>query len=188
MVVGLPGNKSPYSNRLTLVFQSLRMMYDYKLNLVVRTPRACPWESSDFLNPTSLPWVVMSCVTRGVGLAPLNAVVFGLLGDVVEFGQWKTHIRQESLIFVGGSLGAKIGSGIATAIITGLLSAAGYISSSANGITQPDSAIRMILNVYKFGPMVVWIIVIVVLSLYQLDKKYSSIVNELARREANGEL
>ena len=43
MVVGLPGNKSPYSNRLTLVFQSLRMMYDYKLNLVVRTPRACPW-------------------------------------------------------------------------------------------------------------------------------------------------
>lgn len=141
-----------------------------------------------FLNPTSLPWVVMSCVTRGVGLAPLNAVVFGLLGDVVEFGQWKTHIRQESLIFAGGSLGAKVGSGIATAIITGLLSAAGYISSSANGITQPDSAIRMILNVYKFGPMVVWIIVIVVLSLYQLDKKYSSIVNELARREANGEL
>ena len=50
MVVGLPGNKSSYSNRLTLVFQSLRMMYDYKLNLVVRTPRACPWESSD--NPT----------------------------------------------------------------------------------------------------------------------------------------
>ena len=46
VVVGLPGNKSPYSNRLTLVFQSLRMMYDYKLNLVVRTPRACPWESS----------------------------------------------------------------------------------------------------------------------------------------------
>ena len=46
MVVGLPGNKSFYSNRLILVFQSLSMMYDYKLNLVVRTPRACPWESS----------------------------------------------------------------------------------------------------------------------------------------------
>ena len=141
-----------------------------------------------FLNPTSLPWVVMSCVTRGVGLAPLNAVVFGLLGDVVEFGQWKTHIRQESLIFAGGSLGAKVGSGIATAIITGLLSAAGYISSSASGIVQPDSAIRMILNVYKFGPMIVWIIVITVLFLYQLDKKYSRIVNELVKREENGEL
>jgi len=44
VVVGLLGNKSPYSNRFTLVFQSLKMMYDYKLNLVVRTPWACPWE------------------------------------------------------------------------------------------------------------------------------------------------
>ena len=25
--------------------------------------------------------------------APLNAVVFGMSGDVVEFGQWKTHVR-----------------------------------------------------------------------------------------------
>lgn len=132
--------------------------------------------------------MIMSCVTRGIGLAPLNAVVFGMLGDVVEFGQWKTHIRQESLIFAGGSLGAKVGSGIATAIITGLLSAAGYISSSTDAGIQPDSAIQMILNVYKFGPMVVWIIVITVLFLYRLDKKYSQIVNELARREANGEL
>ena len=141
-----------------------------------------------FLNPRSLVWVIMSCVTRGIGLAPLNAVIFGMLGDVVEFGQWKTHIRQESLIFAGGSLGAKVGSGIATAIITGLLSAAGYISSSTDAGIQPDSAIQMILNVYKFGPMVVWIIVITVLSLYRLDKKYSQIVNELARREVNGEL
>ncbi len=37
-------HKSPYSNRFTLVSQSLKMMYDYKLNLVVRTPRAYPWE------------------------------------------------------------------------------------------------------------------------------------------------
>ncbi len=29
MVVGLLGNKSPYSNRFTLAFQSLKMMYDY---------------------------------------------------------------------------------------------------------------------------------------------------------------
>ena len=47
--------------------------------------------------------MVMSCVTRAIGLAPLNAVVFSMVGDVVEFGQLKNHIRQESLIFAGGS-------------------------------------------------------------------------------------
>lgn len=139
-------------------------------------------------NPKSLPWLIMSCITRGVGLAPLNAVVFGMLGDVVEFGQWKTHVRQESLIFAGGSLGAKVGSGIATAIITALLSIAGYISSSASGITQPDTAIQMILNIYKFGPMIVWIIVITALYIYHLDKEYPQIIAELAQREANGKL
>lgn len=141
-----------------------------------------------FLHPESLTWVIMSCVTRGIGLAPLNAVIFGLLGDVVEFGQWKTHIRQESLIFAGGSLGAKVGSGVATAVITSLLSAAGYISSALNGISQPKSAIRMIMNVYKIGPMIVWIVVIIVLVLYQLDKKYDKILEDLMKREQKGEL
>ena len=56
-----------------------------------------------FLNPYSFGFMVMSCVTRAIGLAPLNAVVFSMVGDVVEFGQWKNHIRQESLIFAGGS-------------------------------------------------------------------------------------
>ena len=60
-----------------------------------------------FLNPYSFGFMVMSCVTRAIGLAPLNAVVFSMVGDVVEFGQWKNHIRQESLIFAGGSIGTK---------------------------------------------------------------------------------
>lgn len=141
-----------------------------------------------FLNPTSFPWMVMSCIVRAVGLAPLNAVVFGFLGDVVEFGQWKTHIRQESLIFAGSSVGMKLGAGLSSAIITGLLSAAGYISSSAGAAMQPQSAVDMIINIYKFGPLVVWVTVLITLTLYKLDKKYPAIMQELIERESRGEL
>ena len=97
----------------------------------------------------------MSCVTRAIGLAPLNAVVFGMIGDVVEFGQWKTHVRQESLIFAGGSIGTKVGAGVASAAMTGLLSLGGYISTASGGVTQPDSALDMIVNIYKVGPLIV---------------------------------
>nr|WP_288977989.1 glycoside-pentoside-hexuronide (GPH):cation symporter [uncultured Blautia sp.] len=141
-----------------------------------------------FLNPTSFPWMVMSCIVRAIGLAPLNAVVFGFLGDVVEFGQWKTHIRQESLIFAGSSVGMKLGAGLSSAIITGLLSAAGYISSSAGAVMQPQSAVDMIINIYKFGPLVVWVTVLITLTLYKLDKKYPAIMQELIERESRGEL
>lgn len=140
------------------------------------------------LNPTNFGFMVFSCVIRGLGLAPLNSIVFGFLGDVVEFGQWKTHIRQESLIFAGSSVGMKLGAGLTSAIITGLLSAAGYISSSAGNIQQPDGAIQMIINVYRFAPIVVWVSVIITLALYKLDKIYPKIMEELAEREANGML
>lgn len=140
------------------------------------------------LNPFSVGWMALSCIIRAIGLAPLNAIVFGFLGDVVEFGQWKTHQRQESLIFGGGSAGAKVGGGVASVVITGLLSLAGYISSSGGNVVQSQEALNMIMDIYKFGPLVVWVIVIITLSFYKLDKKYPKIIEELMERESRGEL
>ena len=141
-----------------------------------------------FLNPYSFGFMVMSCVTRAIGLAPLNAVVFSMVGDVVEFGQWKNHIRQESLIFAGGSIGTKVGAGLASAMITGLLSSSGYVSSSAGITAQPETALEMIVSLYKFGPILIAAVIIVTLFGYKLDKMYPSIMQELTEREAHGQL
>jgi GPH family glycoside/pentoside/hexuronide:cation symporter len=141
-----------------------------------------------FLNPYSFRWMAASCIIRGIGLSPMNSVVFGIIGDVVEFGQWKTHLRQESLIFAGGSVGQKLGAGLTSAVITGFLTLGGYISSSAGSVDQPESAINMIINLYKFGPLVIWVILIITLSLYKLDQKYPAIMKELKEREGRGEL
>lgn len=130
----------------------------------------------------------MSCIVRAIGLAPLNAGVFGMIGDVVEYGQWKTHLRQESMIFAGGSIGTKVGSGVASAAMTGFLAAAGYVSSAGGTAVQPQAALDMIVNIYKYGPMIVAGAAVVTLSLYHLDKQYSSIMEELTRREAAGVL
>lgn len=141
-----------------------------------------------FINPQSVEWLFFSCVVRAIGLAPFNSVVFGMLGDAVEYGQWKTHVRQESMVFAGGSVGSKIGAGLTSAAITGLLELGGYISTTTGGTTQPDSALQMIINIYKFGPLVIWAVIIIVLALYQLDKKYDRIMKDLAAREARGEV
>ncbi|MGN1030531.1 MAG: MFS transporter [Butyricicoccaceae bacterium] len=140
------------------------------------------------LNTGSFAWALVTSIIRALGEAPLTAVVFGMLGDIVEFGQWKTHIRQESLIFAGGALGFKLGNGITSAIISKLLSSAGYISSSGTSVVQPDSALSMIQSIYVWGPILVWIIAVIVLLQYKLDKKYPSIMKELAEREARGEM
>lgn len=141
-----------------------------------------------FLNPQSFSWMVMSCVARAIGLAPLNAVVFGMIGDVVEFGQWKNHMRQESLVFAGGSIGTKVGAGVASAAMTGLLSVAGYISSSTGAVVQPQEVLNMIVSIYKFGPIIVAVLAVITLFFYKLDKQYPAIMTELMQRESHGEL
>ena len=140
------------------------------------------------MNPLDFNWVVFSCVIRGIGFAPLNSVIFGFLGDVVEYGQWKFHVRQEGLIFSGGSVGTKVGSGLTSAILTSMLSYAGYVSSTTGSAVQPQSAIDMIINLYMWGPIVVWVIIGTILYLYKLDKEYPAIMRDLVEREAKGEL
>ena len=140
------------------------------------------------LNPTDFGWVVFSCVVRGIGFAPIQSVIFGFIGDAVEYGQWKTRLRQEGLIFSGGSVGTKVGSGLTSALLTGLLSYAGYISSSAGSVMQSQQVIDMIVSIYMWGPIFVWIVLIAVLYFYELDQKYPEIMRDLVAREARGEM
>lgn len=141
-------------------------------------------------NPASLPMLVMSCVVRGIGFAPMNSVLFAFIGEAVEYGQWKTHLRQESLIYATSTVVMKIGAGISAAMITGFLSVAGYISAATGNVqvAQPDSAIDMIVNIYKYGPIMVLVICLITLLVYKLDKKLPAIMEELSGREEHGEL
>ena len=139
-------------------------------------------------HPTDFNWVVFSCFIRGVGFAPLNSVIFGFLGDCVEYGQYKFHIRTEGLIFSGGSIGYKLGTGMCGAFITWLMSMSGYVASTTANAVQPQSAIDMIVNIYIFGMIIIWVSLLLVLSMYKLDKEYPAIMDELAKREARGEM
>lgn len=140
------------------------------------------------INPYSFEMALASCIIRGIGAGPLNACVFGMMNDAVEFGQWKSKLRQESYIFAAGSVGSKIAPGLTSALLTALLTSSGYISSAVGGAQQPQEALDTIVNLFKFGPLVVWVLVIVVMALYQLDKKYPQIMRDLAEREARGEM
>lgn len=131
---------------------------------------------------------VVSHILRGAGAGPLNAVIFGMLCDVVEFGQWKSGLRQEAYLFSAGSIGTKIGPGLVTALVTTMLTAGGYISSTDGGAVQPQEALDTIVMLYQWGPFFVWGAVLVCGLLYKLDKIYPQVMKDLAEREARGEM
>lgn len=132
-------------------------------------------------NPFSFQWFFGVTLIRSIGVSQLSATIFGMLGDVVEYGYWKNGFRQESLIFGGASLGFKVGTGVTSALMT----ASGYISSTSGNVVQPGSAVTTIGNIYKFGPVIIWAAAIILLLIYKLDKEYPKISKELAEREMN---
>ena len=132
------------------------------------------------VSATNLPMLYAICVIRSIGLAPLNAVVFGMLGDVVDFGHWKNGVRQEAFISAGGSVGTKLGSGLASVVITQLLNYAGYVEG---GKAQTEGTINMMKSLYVWGPLAIAVGVTLVLIFYQLDKKYDAMMLALTKRE-----
>jgi len=90
---------------------------------------------------TSVPVLIVSAVIRGIGYACVMCVQFAIIGDSVEYGEWKTGVRSEGLVFSAQSFGCKVGMGLGNALIGALLSWGGYDGELA---VQPDSAITEI--------------------------------------------
>ena len=137
------------------------------------------------LFPENLTVLNAAAVIRGFGIAPLSATVFAMISDTVEYGQWKTHIRSEGIIFSAATVGMKVASGLGTWVISMIYASAGFDGTLA---VQSGSAMGAIRNVYYFGTMIILVLTLVLLFAYKLDKEYPSIIKELEAREAKGEL
>ena len=119
-------------------------------------------------------------------------------GVITGYGQIEgnpVYVYSQNRDVLNGTMGemhakkiAKVGAGLASAMITGLLSSSGYVSSSAGITAQPETALEMIVSLYKFGPILIAAVIIVTLFGYKLDKIYPAIMQELTEREAHGQL
>ena len=61
-----------------------------------------------------------------------------LIGDTIDYGEWKTGVRVQSVLFSASSVGAKVGQGALTAAFGFVLSAIGY-----NGALETQAEFRL---------------------------------------------
>ena len=129
---------------------------------------------------TSIQFIYVSIIVKGVGNALVSATVFALLADTIEYGEWKTNVRTEGLVYSAGNFGLKIGIGLGTAIVGWLLAFGQY---NASAPVQPDTAINAINILFIWLPMILAILQIVLLKFYKLDKIYAKILSDLETRK-----
>jgi len=126
---------------------------------------------------TSVKLIYISIIVKGIGNALISATVFALLADTIEYGEWKTNVRTEGLVYSAGNFGLKIGIGLGTAIVGWLLAFSNYNGSST---TQADTAINIL---FIWLPMILSGVQIILLKFYKLDKIYANIISDLEKRK-----
>lgn len=126
---------------------------------------------------------VVSCIIRGFGIAPFYGVQYSLPSDAIEYGHWKNGLRVEGLMFSSMSMGQKAGSGITSAVMSGILAAAGFDGLKATAAEQAPAAIEAIKTFYLYVPIALWVIMFLIAVCYKLDKTYKTMMEELVARE-----
>jgi GPH family glycoside/pentoside/hexuronide:cation symporter len=109
------------------------------------------------------------------------AVMFwSMLPDTVEYGQWRSRVRDDGIVFGLSQLISKAGSGLGVGMIGLLLGAIGYTA----GIDQSAETLKGIRASAFLIPAAASAMSALVILFYPLDTQlHSRIVRGLARRE-----
>jgi len=134
------------------------------------------------LDPT---WIIAGTFIKGFGFAPIVGTLYAFVADAIEYGEWKTGIRAEGLLFSAASFGQKIGTGISLAVIGWTLHLSGYVPEAP---VQAASALSAITGLFIIVPLAGYALVAILLIFYRLDKEYPQIITDLRKRKEMEEL
>jgi glucuronide carrier protein len=135
------------------------------------------------LAPGSVPALGIACYgVLGVGLGAINALVFALQADTVEYGEWKSGVRAEGASYAVLSFTRKAGQGIGGAAAAYTIGLGGYVSGAGR---QTDAAVSSIKVAAGIVPAVAVAAAVAVMLAYPLSEKaFRAVVAELAERRA----
>ena len=109
-----------------------------------------------------------------------NTAIYAIIPDCVEYGEWKTGIRNDGFQYAFISLGNKIGMALGTSLLAIALGNAGYVS---NAVQKPE-VLSIMHHAFSTIPGVLWIITAGCLCFYKLNKKqYKQIMTDLENKK-----
>lgn len=130
---------------------------------------------------TPVPFYVFSCLAQFF-FSGFNTAIYAIIPDCVEYGEWKTGLRNDGFQYAFISLGNKVGMAIGTSVLAAVLGACGY----AANVQQNDAVLAVMKHSFTTMPGILWIVTAVVLFFYRLNKKsYNKIVKEIQERKGN---
>ena len=134
-----------------------------------------------FFSPVTAPIPFYACAALSqLFFCGFNTAIYAIVPDCVEYGEWKTGIRNDGFQYAFVSLGNKVGMAVGTSTLAAVL---GMLGFEANQV-QSEAVQSVIHHAFSTIPGVLWIVTAVVLFFYQINKNsYNRIIAELAARK-----
>lgn len=130
-----------------------------------------------FFSPCTDPvWFYTFAALSQFFFSGFNTAIYAIIPDCVEYGEWKTGIRNDGFQYSFVSLGNKIGMALGTSLLALALGNAGYVA----GEVQNAEVLSVMRHAFSTIPGVLWVATAACLMFYRLDKKtYNKIINDL---------
>lgn len=150
-------------------------------SLVIASLIICVAMLLRYIDPYNVWLAYIIAGLTGFGMGFTYALMFSMIPDTIEYGEFQSHERHEGLFYAGASFGTKVASGLGTVIASFTMQLGGYIN---NAPSQTPEAMNSILLAITVIPVVMYAVGLLCLSGYGLDKIYNNVIAELSRRNA----
>lgn len=129
-------------------------------------------------NTSPVPFYVLAALSQFF-FSGFNTAIYAIIPDCVEYGEWRTGIRNDGFQYAFISLGNKIGMALGTSLLALVLGMAGYVSNAE----QNPEVISIMRHAFSTIPGALWILTGIVLFYYKLNKRiYNRIVSIIKYR------
>lgn len=134
-----------------------------------------------FLHNSFLAYCLLGCLTT-FSTIPMMCLVGVLTAMSIDYNEYKYGTRMVAISNSASSFGAKIGSGFGGSVIGWMLAAVHYDST----LPQATEATRMAIFGFSFViPLIMFIVMFVLVSRFDLEKTLPGMREEIARRKTN---
>ena len=139
-----------------------------------------------FSNKTVGLVIYMAALTiYGVGMGVYTCVSWAMMGDAIDYNEWKFGKREEGTIYSLHSFFRKLAQGIGPSIVLLLMGSLGYVSKLQTHGQSPETAYNMCWLVAALYAVSAILQLVGIAFVYNLDKKKLDVMNEeLAQRHA----